>query len=318
MCRKCGSELPLNNEYFYSRKESKDGFRASCKKCEDKIKKQRIEYIKNNGKGSFKRQYEKNLDKGTKTCSKCKIEFPMTTKYFGIRKSSKDGFKSYCKKCENEYIESHKNPNIKSRPKPFYKDKQLVKVCIKCGEVLPVTSEYFWENKKCKNGFMNVCKKCKSQYTKQYKTNNKEKNSESCKKYYYENREKIRKRLKEYRKKHPEVYNNNNQIRRARELQLPSTLTLEQWEQIKQYFNNKCAYCGRELPLFREHFIALSKGGEYSKNNIVPSCRSCNSSKRDKDFFKWYPKHKFYSKTREQNILKFLNYKGNNQQLKII
>lgn len=91
-----------------------------------------------------------------------------------------------------------------------------------------------------------------------------------------------------------------------------------QWEEIKKHFDYKCAYCGKDLPLAQEHFLALSKEGEYTLNNIIPSCKSCNSSKATKDFFKWYPNYKNYSKKRERAILKFLGYTDENQQLKII
>ena len=110
----------------------------------------------------------------------------------------------------------------------------------------------------------------------------------------------------------------NEQKRRARVKELPSTLTLGQWNTIKIAFDNRCCYCGKVKPLAQEHFIAVANKGEYSHNNIVPACKSCNSSKRDKDFFEWYSKFKFYSKTREQKILKYLGYKNNIQQLSFI
>ena len=106
-----------------------------------------------------------------------------------------------------------------------------------------------------------------------------------------------------------------NQRRMALKRKLSSTLTLAQWENMKMHFNNKCAYCGKELPLAQEHFLALTKGGEYTVNNIIPSCKTCNSSKCNKDFFTWYPKYKYFSKKREKIILKFLNYKNEIQQL---
>mgnify|MGYP003489420683 CR=1 FL=1 len=86
---------------------------------------------------------------------------------------------------------------------------------------------------------------------------------------------------------------------------------------IKLEFNNKCAYCGKEKPLSQEHFVALSKGGEFTINNIIPSCQNCNSSKRATDFFEWYPKFKHYSKKREQIILKFLNYNNTKEYVYI-
>jgi len=100
---------------------------------------------------------------------------------------------------------------------------------------------------------------------------------------------------------------------------LPATLTLNQWKQIKEDFNYQCAYCGKHLEnLTQDHFIALENGGEYTKENIIPACMSCNTSKRDKDFFEWYPQQDFYSKEREKRILEHLKYiTQNNQQLKL-
>lgn len=103
----------------------------------------------------------------------------------------------------------------------------------------------------------------------------------------------------------------------AKKAELPSTLTYDQWNIVKRYFGNKCAYCGKEVPLQQDHFVPLSKGGEYTHNNIIPACRSCNTSKHAQNFFDWYPRQKFYSKKREQRILKFLGYKGKIQQLSV-
>ena len=112
-------------------------------------------------------------------------------------------------------------------------------------------------------------------------------------------------------------FNLRDQKKKLKKRQLAATLTLNQWEDIKNYFNNKCAYCGENTKLTQDHFTPISKGGEYTHNNIIPACGSCNSSKRNREFIEWYPKQKFYSKKREKAILKFLNYKGEVQQLAI-
>lgn len=67
--------------------------------------------------------------------------------------------------------------------------------------------------------------------------------------------------------------------RRARLRGLPDTLTLEQWNEIKESFGHRCAYCGEAGPLEQEHVTPLSKGGGTTNDNIVPACRSCNSKK---------------------------------------
>ena len=44
----------------------------------------------------------------------------------------------------------------------------------------------------------------------------------------------------------------------------------------------ECAYCGRYADTI-DHIIPRSKGGTDVEENIVPCCKSCNSSKKDKD-----------------------------------
>jgi hypothetical protein len=61
-----------------------------------------------------------------------------------------------------------------------------------------------------------------------------------------------------------------------------STLTGEEWAAIKKQFKNRCVYCGEVKPLTMDHIIPLSKGGQHTKNNIIPACLSCNSAKRDR------------------------------------
>lgn len=69
------------------------------------------------------------------------------------------------------------------------------------------------------------------------------------------------------------------QRRRAKQKGLTANFTQRDWREAKRFFNNRCAYCGREAELHQEHFIPVSKGGGYTKNNIVPACKSCNSRK---------------------------------------
>ena len=157
---------------------------------------------------------------------------------------------------------------------------------------------------------------------KEYKKlwNIKNKDSEVIRKRIWneENKEKITLQHKIWNQNNKDKCNIMGNLRRSRKKELLSTLTKNQWENIKLYFNNRCAYCNKETPLEQEHFISLVKGGEFTINNIICACRSCNSSKKDRNFYEWYPKHKSYSKQREKKILKFLGYANDEQQLRII
>jgi 5-methylcytosine-specific restriction endonuclease McrA len=65
-------------------------------------------------------------------------------------------------------------------------------------------------------------------------------------------------------------------------------LTLAQWNELKEQFDYSCAYCGRKPEkLTIDHVIPLSQGGAHSKDNIVPACGHCNSSKRERTPLQW-------------------------------
>lgn len=83
-------------------------------------------------------------------------------------------------------------------------------------------------------------------------------------------------------------------------------LTEEEWLAALEYFDYKCAYCGREEGLTYDHFIPFSKGGSFTKENIIPACKFCNSSKNNSDFEKWYKSYKYFEPTRYDRIKKYL------------
>jgi len=187
------------------------------------------------------------------------------------------------------------------------------KVCKKCNEELPATIEYFHKSKNHKHGLRNVCKKCRRKirqegYNKEYYKNNKVNILKYQEEYRKTNKEKLQMYFRQHGKtdKRKKSYIIKTHKQRAFKKYLQATFTIENWEICKTYFNNKCAYCGKETELQQEHFIPLSKNGEYTKNNIIPTCAFCNNSKHSKDFFEWYLKQQFYSKERENKILSYL------------
>ena len=286
----------------------------------------------------------------TKVCSKCGIEKELINMYFNKNKMHKDGFRSECKCCQRKYVEDNKE-KISDWHKQYRKENKE-----KCAKYNKNNKEKIAKQKKIYNEenkekikeyrkqyyinnkikIMEYREKNKNEIAirdKQYRIKNKEIGMKIHRKYRIKNFEKLSKQEKQYREDNKEKYREYGkqwaiknadkctiyrQKRRAAKYDLPNALTILQWNQAKIYFNNCCAFCGQKLPLAQEHFLPLSKGGEYTVNNIIPSCISCNSSKFNHDFFEWYPTHERYNKKREQKILKYLGYKDNNQQLKII
>ena len=69
--------------------------------------------------------------------------------------------------------------------------------------------------------------------------------------------------------------------RRTKVANLEFSLTKDEWHNILEKFNHRCAYCGKDGKLEMDHVIPITGGGPTTKDNIVPACRSCNSKKRN-------------------------------------
>ena len=70
-------------------------------------------------------------------------------------------------------------------------------------------------------------------------------------------------------------------------------LSDEQWTALQSAWGG-CAYCGvTGEPLQRDCVLALSRGGRYSLDNIVPACRSCNTSKCNDEVTGWLRRKRF-------------------------
>ncbi len=55
-------------------------------------------------------------------------------------------------------------------------------------------------------------------------------------------------------------------------------LTADEWQAIVSDAPF-CVYCGADTPLQQEHVIALTRGGQNTIDNVVPSCAPCNQAK---------------------------------------
>ena len=70
-------------------------------------------------------------------------------------------------------------------------------------------------------------------------------------------------------------------------------LTAEQWAALKDAWNG-CAYCGAsDGVLQRDCVMAISRGGRYTVDNVVPACASCNTSKCNDEVTGWLRRKRF-------------------------
>lgn len=68
-------------------------------------------------------------------------------------------------------------------------------------------------------------------------------------------------------------------LTRARKLNVSADLTIDQWLTTLDDLNWKCAYCLTAPYEEMDHFVPMSKGGNTSMFDCVPSCHACNVAK---------------------------------------
>lgn len=155
----------------------------------------------------------------------------------------------------------------------------MTRECTVCGVVKPLTE--FPKNGKDKDGnarYRNDCKEC-------YNITRKLTKQKAVTKFL------------------------NNTKKRTGEV---NTYDLHDWKDAMLHFKGCCAYCGvkqtRKIRLTRDHVIPVTDPhglGVTTRENIVPACSKCNSSKSNHPLVNWYKKQKFYSDERLELIIQW-------------
>lgn len=266
------------------------------------------------------------LDSTTKRCTKCGEEKPATPEYFFRSSVSKSGLCFSCKVCDKIYSDQY-NRAKGHKPKNYGLVENGNRRCIKCHEWKPDTLEHYYADKSKPSGKNPVCKACNNKRKQEWRLNNPDKVKEGSrrqrqrttpeqrvkdnayqlaryhanpqaasnryKKYYKRKRDYHLERGKKYKSANPDKVRANEQRRRTREHQLPNTLTASEWHHALGFFNCACAYCGNQQGFWNrievEHFVPVTAPNcpGSTKDNILPACRHCNSSKNNRDAAKW-------------------------------
>lgn len=215
-----------------------------------------------------------------------------------------------------------------------------LKICTSCKCSFPASSEYFPRDKNKRDGLFSWCKQCKSASDKYYKqlpaNREQERNRKQSAEYREYNRNyakacwadpakraviKARRSTPEYRaldrdwskalRKKPHyrlLHNISSQKRRARTRALAVNFTDTDWMACLDFFDHKCAVCGRPQGLWHklaaDHWIPLNASmcpGTVPAN-IIPLCHGtggCNNSKCDRMPKEWLVRKFGQHKTEE-------------------
>ncbi len=166
------------------------------------------------------------------------------------------------------------------------------KVCRRCGFEKPYSE--FGRSKQNKDGLLSYCRQCHAAKTLEWKRKNieahraitkkgRQKNKqtirESQKRCRLENPERYRTYYSAYQKENARRYADHSNIRFHQQRGNGGSHTQEEWRQLCEQFDNRCACCGRKTRLTKDHIIPVTQGGTSDIDNLQPLCQSCNSCK---------------------------------------
>ena len=218
--------------------------------------------------------------------------------------------------------------------RPYY---LKFKVCNTCKNILHISK--FNKNKKCKYGVGTRCKECYRLYynenkdriidkSKKYYEDNKEEVLEYHKEYYRNNKEIIYKKTRQYaidnkeksneykrkyKKNNPDKVFNDSTKRRDKIENQGNGITKEQWLEMMNFFNFRCAYSdeyigGNSDKRTIDHIVALDNGGEHEIWNLVPMYQPYNSGKKNNDMLDWYLQQEYFDIDRLTKIYEWRIY----------
>lgn len=154
---------------------------------------------------------------------------------------------------------------------------------------------------------------CKESHAR-WKLQNKEKIAKGARIWKENNKESRRQADKEWTQNNPERTRERGRRRRARKYNAVKNASIDvthkDIELLKQTFNESCVYCGSTEKLTIDHVIPLARGGTHELKNLLPCCRSCNSSKNCSPIQSWYQSKPFFSEQRWEAIVKFHAWLG--------
>ena len=184
------------------------------------------------------------------------------------------------------------------------------KTCRSCNQLLPVANFYVQRRR---NGYQSKCKACGEAY----RLENAERIRASRAAYYQANKdkwktlgqaarqadpEKFRQRSKAWREANPERYREQmrswrernrgkfNELSRRRDARKKGNGVYQVTKkELAAMLERPCFYCGGSSGTI-DHVIPIARGGVHAVGNLVPACKSCNSSKKDLTIMEWRKK----------------------------
>lgn len=251
--------------------------------------------------------YTRRCNMATKFCKTCNSDVDISL--FSNRNASIDGLDRMCKSCKKEYRKTSDKKN-----KQHTLEKRRLQRLENIEHLRKQGRDAYQRNKekripKIKEWQSNNVDLVKAYKSKSFEANKEEYLKRANERYHTEVGKEMHKiRVKRYNEtdkgKRVNVLKRNK--RKHIQNNTENTFTANDWLSCLEHFNNTCAYCGCDSKLSQDHVIPVSKLGSYTVDNIIPSCKPCNSSKRSSDFEAWYKTRPYYTEERYDKITNYI------------
>lgn len=297
-CNYCKKMLLIKE--FTVNKATRDGFSNRCRKCTSEIRKKKRKPVS---------RIKYDVNRTEKKCKSCNKILPMSS--FSKSKNVADGRENKCKSCR-------KKQRAQGRPVKDINKKR----CISCKEILDI--KLFSKDKSRNDGYDSTCKDCRNDYHKKYLKNdsNLEKLKIRSKKWREENPKKYKKQKQDYYKKYrEEIIKRTSNYHKSQEgrhslIKAGANQRNIKFNLSKDFVNSfwdaKCYYCNEEIDLPR--FDRVDPKKDYSEDNVVPCCISCNYMKNDLkivDFYQHLERIADFQKTaKKEERAPYVEYSG--------
>jgi hypothetical protein len=250
-CTKCGQTKSLDE--FPSEKRRASGKSPRCRACAKSYNAQRA-------------QKPRTAIPEAKVCRRCGILKPIQE--FGDDKYTRDGKATRCIICKKDESADYRKRNPE--------------------KVRAATAKWQAEHPVERAAYADKIRERKNARRRERYLLNKAKENAQNNAWYEANKETRKATMALWDEAHPGWHAAKSQRRRARQASVAiADLSPEQFEEIKIASNYRCAYCldncqackQKTHVLHQEHIEPLVHGGNYTVQNILPSCGDCNSRK---------------------------------------
>ena len=243
----------------------------------------------------------------TKQCTKCGEMKPLDDFDLRPERPGGCGYQSRCRVCRaaasrvrmrkydpasvKEMRKARELRNTQRELTPREKDPGQQKRCPQCNETKAMSE--FYASRSRADGCVGLCKVCSKTRTAHWRIANPEQCKVALAHWREQNPDQVKKNRRDWTSQNRAKTREKTRHRTALKHQLHETFAAEMDTFVRDFWENRCAICGRwhtpgaaAFPI--DHWQPLSKGHVLTMTNAVLLCKQCNSSKGNRDPGKLY------------------------------